>query len=366
MNQAKRPLSSAALEPLYRIPDSAEIDLDRKKVLIGAVKIILGRIHKKGLIPEDKGYSVVVASPEMLDTCFKAFKADPGLGKDLVVSPKGRPVGPHDSAAPLVCGPTLEQVEKLLVTTCANKYFGGVPAKNSDKKIDPVYKQLRPFLAFAWQLPLLPIFKKNYNFAHLRYLGRDVLLLRDAKAVHQIADFGPREIDAAREVLGDRFPEMLHANPKALGGVALIKDDVQKTLERIERAVGPRIWDFFARDKQYVVEVLNISHLDLRAIGPLLVDLSLEALIEATEVPVRILEPLLTAFPDVLGDDCGKLLADPLFCREFFRPVMTSFRYMEFKDETKEEVDLVVGEAARLKLNANRERINTWKAQQGW
>ncbi|WP_148560986.1 hypothetical protein [Magnetospira sp. QH-2] len=365
MSKPTRPLSAAALEPMYRIPDSADMDPERKKVLIGAAKIMLGRVQKKGLIPEDQGYGAVVASPKQLFTCFKAFQDDPSIGKDLVVDQRGQPVAPDNGSTTLVCGPTLEQVEKLLVSTCGNKFFGGVPPKGSKRKIDPVYKQLRPYLAFSWQLPLLPIFKEEYNFAHLRYLDRDVMLLRDPESVYQIAGFGPREIDAARNNLGDRFPEMLNANAKALGGVALIKDDIPKTLARIEKAVGYRVWDFFARDKQYVVEVLNISHLDLRAIGPLLVDLSLEALIEATEIPVRILEPLLKAFPEVLGDDTNKLLREPGFCKEFFRPIMTSFRYMEFKDETKEEVDKVVGDAALLKLGANRERINNWMQRQG-
>ena len=157
---------------------------------------------------------------------------------------------------------------------------------------------------------------------------------------------------------------MIYHDPAGIGGAQAVKSIEQ--VEKVEDAVGPRLWEFFGRDPQYVVEVLALSKLDMRSIGPIMTDMCFEAVEACVEMAPRVMRPLLKMFMEVLGKDFPKLLGRPEFVKVFFRPIVVAFKEMDFKDERDEAVNATVSRAARLKVRANKDKILAWKAAHGF
>lgn len=159
--------------------------------LQGPVLDILSRlVPGVAALPREAALEVILDDVDLLYRCFVAFRTNLAQFRPLLVDARKRPV--EDSATPLFCGRTLDDIEAMVVRTAAKRHFRhridhahrglrdpvpvarrrdrsgvfarlrallvGRPAPRVRPKSagDMLYDALTPVLKHDWQLPLVP------------------------------------------------------------------------------------------------------------------------------------------------------------------------------------------------------------------
>lgn len=120
------------------------------------------------LAPVSDPYKAIMESPELLDGCFKIFRAKRDLFAEFLVDADGNPV--HDDASRLKCGRSVDEVIGMVVRTgmrtFAENHFGEPidPAKSKTKT--PSEKkppQQSPLLRLVNVAKLSELFRRNHG-----------------------------------------------------------------------------------------------------------------------------------------------------------------------------------------------------------
>ncbi|MEO5335657.1 MAG: hypothetical protein H7841_02005 [Magnetospirillum sp. WYHS-4] len=335
------------IDRLPAVPPHVDVDARTRETLIGAVKLVLGRMKQAGLLDNSIEYPHLLGDARRMADFIRLFKNNRRLAQDLALDIKGRAVEADDER--LVCGVTLAQVERMLVFTCAKRVF-------QDGGKETIPPGIESYIAFAWQLPLLEAYKVLLSPAHIKILDANLLLLRDIRSIRAVAVGDPSRLRQAMDVAGPRFAEAIAANPDCLAGLGRVEKAV---FDRLARYAGPRIWDTLAHEAQVVAELAGRPPERLKALGPSMGDICLAALLLLDDVPSHLFEPFMESFRAILGPEGGALLGDEAFVREILREVVERFRSLKDMPENKRGN---IAEIADLKWSALAPKIDAWRA----
>lgn len=331
-----------------KIPALAELSPEASAQLVEGINSIIALLEEKGAIPPGAKFDALVNRPGHMQIFISRFRENRDIGENIVVSESGKPV--TDDKIKLVCGLSLARVERWLVYACAEKAFADVLKDTAGK----FPEEIKNYLVYAWQLPLLDVYKRENVSIYFRELGQGMLLLKTPAAVEAIVTTDIADVRKTREAIGDRFEEMLKEAPRA---VKVLAHCESRQFEFYERLLGDKIWKFFGGNQQLVIELLALDAKRVLALGPFFTDLCMETFRVLEEVPTKTLAPLMKSFNAVFGGPGRALLGDGQFANEFLRQVVDDFRGMEVKSDKEIEA---VSEAAAMKWNVIKPKLAEW------
>lgn len=359
------------------LPPPVDLDVATKKAVIDGLKRVIETFQAKGVLDKAVTYQDVIHEPAVLFDFIQTFRANRQLVEAIVIGSDRKPV--RDDAAPLACGVTLEQVQQLLVKTCAKYFFdkdkGGAETvvetvkskrflfftrtEQVERKAGPTAddrknRALLPYLAFDWQLPLLPAFKDELIYQQVAELGEDMVALTSVEAIGAVGATDPAVIRKAKAVAGPDFANVLMERPTALPGLGAWSRDMY-TFYR--SALGPRAFDFFARDKQFFNLAAELDKPLARVYGDVLVYIAAENLQEMQRLNIDKTGILIEALKAALGERVEAALAHPAFAKDILRRLVESLLHM------KQEKDQVMV-ATALTCKAIAPQIREWLEKQ--
>ncbi len=303
----------------FEIPALVDFPPETKTLVIGAIKLILRRLRRDDLLQEDVAYGDLLGDAGRLHDVIRVFKANREIADDVVLDTAGAPV--RDDRQTLICGITLAQIERLLVFTCAKRLFASWDGWDGSRSAGAVVpEELKRVLGFDWQLPLLRLYQTAMSAEHFRVLGDSILALRTPQALIAASNMDPGEIENLKHAAGERFTDVLTSAPDAGALVARLKPE---KFALFSEAAGDRIWEFLAGEQQVRGYLMGVVAERVRALGPSLPDLCLDAARVLTDLPSDRLALLLSSFREVFKEDAPRLLQDPGFARDVLAPLVS-------------------------------------------
>lgn len=176
------------------------------ETLEGPVIDVLARLLPQvAALPRAKALEAILDDLELLEACFAAFRANVDLFRHLLIGPDRKPI--EDSAAPLICGRSLNEIEAMVLRTAAKRHFRrrldsdtrsvrkaprprrqeglfarlrallvGQPQRRVHPKsrADQLYDVINPLLRHDWQVPLVPEYAEM-SMSLIRHTGRRLL-----------------------------------------------------------------------------------------------------------------------------------------------------------------------------------------------
>lgn len=364
------------------LPTAASLDPELRKIVLAGVKFLLARLRQNNLIDENVQYRDIINTPKLMAEYIDLIRNNLAIGKDLIVDEKGKPVS--DMETPLVCGASLGQLERMLVYTCGSKVFikpdeavkkeevtkkgfslfglgskkkaGG--KKNAKSSGEAKLEELKPYLVYSWQLNLVGAYEEYLQREHYRMLGDKILVLDSVSKIKTIGRVEPQHIANVKKLTEDRFDQILQDDPGAIAGMAMIKSKAK--FDFIFKITGDRVWDFFSRDPQYIVEIIGADEDRIWSVGPSIADLSHENLIILKRLKLPILKIFMDTFRDVFGDLAPKFLIQDDFGPKFLKQIVEEFVEMSTSEDTSDEQKNALGDIMALKWGALNERILEW------
>lgn len=353
------------------LPQSVELEPQAKKRLLGAIKTVLSRLGEKGKLKQGLDYTDMLGRPLQLQAFIETFRANRVIAADLLVDEAGRPVSREDM--PLVCGLSLAQICQMLVYTCAKRMFvdndtDTKPPQASSKLVtlfrrnnpppQPMAKSegerkladLKPLLAFDWQLPLLKYYYFFLDRRQITELGQDLLVLREPEQIELVAAFDATKIKAARRLAQGEFPEVLTRFPAAIQGLSRAGD---MHFAFFQEVCDRRVWAFYARDLDYIDQVTEVDKSVLRAIGPLLADTSLETVDALSRLQADRIGQMLEGFYGIFRGDLADILGDAAFGRQTLLPFVLRFTGLDW--DPNQFIHVV-----ELKCTAMKPMLDVW------
>jgi len=362
---------------LPALPPPVEISVETKKQVIEGLKRVIEVFKAKGLIDKGLTYQAIINEPGNLQAFLGAYKKNAALADKLVVSQDGKPV--RDAETPLVCGISLGQIQQLLVKTCAKKVFDKdkVEAEPVIETIttrrflfftktetiekrptvtadDRKLRELLNYMAFDWQLPLLPVYKEALNYQQLAELGADVVALQSEASIRSLARFDAATLKKAKAVAGNDFANLLANRPAAIPGVIVWSRDMYGFFRG---ALQDKAWEFFAREKSFFNVVAELDKPTARVYGDVLCYAAGENLQELQRLNIDKAGVLIEALKSSLGENCRPALTNPAFSKDFLRKLVESLLHM-----TQEKDQMQV--SATLTVKAIAPQVADWLAKQ--
>lgn len=162
----------------------------------------------------------VLDDPDLLDRCFKAFRANPERFRQLLVDEHNVPVEQADAL--LACGRSLDDVVSMVVRTCAKRHFRKTldgeakPRKSKSKpkggllgklmrllsgsggdikgrsRGEVLYDAMQEHLLHDWQVALVPAYS-TLSPAVVKRLGKRILDYKAPEDIHRLKD-NPAEL----------------------------------------------------------------------------------------------------------------------------------------------------------------------------
>ncbi len=366
-------------------PQTVSLDVEMRKIVLAGVKFLLARLKQNNVIEAETEYKDVLLTPLLMQKYLDLVRENLDLGKDLFVDESGQRV--LDLNTPLVCGATLGQLERMLVYTCASKifvsskkpketaekekkgfsFFGKKKDRAEDKKAKNEKKatdegrdklaELKPHLIYAWQLPLVEAYKKMQR-EHYQALGETLLFLDTPKKVSVVAGLNPGAVAEVRKLTEDRFETILRIKPQAIAGMSQIKSKAK--FDFIFKTAKKRVFDFFAREQQYIAEILGVHEDFIWALDESVADMSMESL----PILVRLKMPFLKVFMEVVREEFGEtaktLLREPEFAPIYLKPIVEEFVNMLSGDDLSNDKEDAVGTVVSLKWKSQKDDILEW------
>ncbi len=331
------------------LPPPADISAEAKKTIIEGLKKVLARFQQAALMDQSLTYQHLINDPNHLEQFITTFTGFRERVDDLVQAKDGS--GPvRDDDLTLVCGVSLNQIQQLLVRTCAKKVYDsektvqtvtetvtrtalfGLIKKTEEVEVqrlgDPVeerkLRELTRFLAFGWQLPLLQAYKR-LNYPQIMEMGDDLLSLRTPDHVVAVSKFDGQLLRKVKQASGRDFTEILLQRPQAIGGVAVWNHDMYEFFHSL---LGSKAWDFFARDQQFFNVVASVDKPTARVYGDVLCYIATDGLEELQRLNIDKLEVMVQSLTEAFGADMPQILGQPNFAKEFLRKVVDNLLHM--------------------------------------
>lgn len=127
--------------------------------------------------PPERAYEHIVENPEVLDGCFKIFRAKPHLFDHVLTDAKGQRV--RDDNQRLRCGRSLSQIIPMIVRSSAKRYFRRVLPHDSGKRASAHPETTKGLNGILIRLGLKKAPKKGYSLSqadrHYRAVHNGIL-----------------------------------------------------------------------------------------------------------------------------------------------------------------------------------------------
>ncbi len=361
------------------LPPVVELDDATKKAVIGGIKLVLARLLQNGAIPKETVYKDLIANPKALEGFINAFIATREKCDDLVKPAAGNdPV--RDDNAPLKCGVSLNQIQQLMVRTCAKKvcqpvkelrvvnelvtkklFFGllkrsvqmeverEVPDVAGERRL----RELLNYLGFAWQLPLLSSYMK-LTFQQIAEVGADLLALRTAQGVEILGGFDPTILRKVKQTTGSDFVSVLLDRPQAIAGIAVWNADMY---EFFRTMLEDKAWAFFAREMSFFNVVAELDKPTGRIFGDVLCYIASENLQELLRLNIDKIEVLVAGMKSAFGAELENILSRPSFTKDILRKVVDNLAHT---NQDKEKMMVSIGLSCRAMVP----NVAEWMAKQ--
>lgn len=337
------------------LPPPVDIDSDTKKAIIDGLKKVLARFQEAGKVDPSLSYQNLIANPQSLEAFITAFLANRESCDDIVVAKGGAPVRDDDLA--LACGVSLNQIQQLLVRTCAKKVFEsektlqtvtetvtkkalfGLIKKTEQVEVqrigtDPIeerkLRELSRYIAYGWQLPLIPAYREHLTYQQVMEVGEDVLALTSPEAIATVGQFPPETLRKVKAAAGPDFVDILVHRPQAIAGVAVWNREMY---EFFRKALAEHAWDFFARDKAFFNVVAALDKSNARIYGDVLCYVAAENLEEIQRLNIDKVEVLVTSLKAAFGNKLPAVLSHPAFAKDILRKVVDNMLHMSQEKE---------------------------------
>ncbi|HSV28418.1 MAG TPA: hypothetical protein VLL76_02635, partial [Candidatus Omnitrophota bacterium] len=238
------------------LPPPVDIDGDTKKAIIDGLKKVLARFQEKGLVDSALTYQDLISNPEILEHFIGTFVANRDICDDIVKDSDGKPV--RDDDARLACPVSLNQIQQLLVRTCAKKVmeqektvstvtetvtkksFLGLIKRTEEvqrETTDPVeerkIRELTRYMAFGWQLPLLDAYRRHLSYQQIMEIGDDLVALQSVANIEALSQFDPLMLRKVKQAAGEDFAGILADRPQAIAGVAVWNRDMYEFYRKL-------------------------------------------------------------------------------------------------------------------------------------
>lgn len=332
------------------LPPPVDIDGPTKKAIIDGLKRVLARLQQAGLVDAGLSYQDLISNPGPLEHFIAVFVDNREQCDDIVVAKSGGPV--RDDDAILVCNVSLNQIQQLLVRTCAKKVFEaekteqtvtetvtkkalfGLIKKTEQVEVtriaaDPIeerkVRELMRYIAFGWQLPLLEAYRQHLHYQQVMAIEEDIVALRSADAVATVGKFTPEVLTKVKAAAGPDFVDILLNQPRAIAGVAVWNREMY---EFYRKMLGEHAWDFFARDKAFFNVVAALDKANAKVYGEVLCYIAAENLEEIQRLNIDKAEVLVTSLRQAFGNKAPAVLGHPNLAKEILRKVVDNLLHM--------------------------------------
>lgn len=338
---------------VQQLPPPVDIDNDTKKAIIDAIKQVLGIFQQASLIDADLGYQDVISDPGVLTRFIEVFIANRPMADAVVVGKGGGAV--RDDDAPLVCNVSLNQIQQLLVRTCAKKVleqdkametvtetvtrkslFGLIKKTEQIERqsIDPIderkCRELSRYVAYGWQLPLLEHYRHLLTYQQIMEIAEDIVALQTPNNIEAVSHFEPAVLKKVKQTTGADFGSILASRPQAIAGIAVWNKDMY---EFYRRTLGDNAWQFFAREKAFFNVVAALEKSTARVMGDVLCYIAAENLEEIQRLNIDKVEVLVNALRSAFGDKLPLVLSMPAFGKDILRKVVDNLLHMNHEKD---------------------------------
>lgn len=350
--KTKKPL----IEPIsIKLPPNVSVDKAVKGQIIQGTKNALALLKDNDLIDKELSFDAMLDEPSQLKNFFQVFRDNIDLFAETVVDKAGDPV--TDELSLTACGVSLQQVQKLLVSTCARRYFirndGQIVTKKTKKKVKTMvfftkevtvtkkvrlkegakkFDAMKRIIGFEWQLDMLEFYRDKIPFAHLLVLNDDVLAIRDENHGTEVISVHHEEFKKVKDVVGVYFRNVLAHGATAIPGILYWRKDL---VGSFIKAMGEAAWDFFRREKSFFDHCTELDNARIGIYGDVLTYIHYENLTELNRLNLDRLDGTLQAFKQTFGDELSRIFAEPRLCVEILRPTVDSFIHLEAKDNSQ-------------------------------
>lgn len=380
--KSKKPLIEAIS---IILPPNVSVDKQIKGQIIQGVKAAIALLQESDLLNRDWSFDDILNEPQNLKHLFQVYRDNMDLFSETVVDKAGDPI--VDEVTETACGVTLQQVQKLLVSTAARRFFirndGEIVTKKQKKKVKSMifftkevtvtkkvrlkegakkFDAMRRVIGFDWQLDLLEFYRDHLPYAHLLVLNDDVLVIRDEAAGHAVVEVHHEDFKKVKEAVGVYFRNVVAHGADAIPGILYWRKDLVMSFIK---AMGEKAWDFFKRDKAFFDHCTELDNARIGIYGDTLTYIAQENLTEMNRLNLDRLDGTLIAFRETFGDKVSEVLGEPMLSVDILRPTVDSFIHLEAKDNEqfnmgcraavhslKDEVLTFVAEAGKKRANA--------------
>lgn len=332
------------------LPPPVDIDGTTKKAIIDGLKRVLARFQQAGLVDPGLSYQDLIAHPQPLEHFIAVFAEHRAECDDIVAAKGGKPVRDDDQI--LICNVSLNQIQQLLVRTCAKKVFEaektpqtvtetvtkkalfGLIKKTEQVEVtrvasDPVeerkVRELMRYIAFGWQLPLLEAYRQHLHYQQVMVIEEDILALRSAEAVATVGTFTPEVLTKVKAAAGPDFVDILLNRPQAIAGVAVWNREMYEFYRKL---LDDHAWDFFARDKAFFNVVAALDKANAKVYGEVLCYIAAENLEEIQRLNIDKAEVLVTSLRQAFGNKAPMVLGHPNLGKDILRKVVDNLLHM--------------------------------------
>jgi len=334
------------------LPPNVAVDKAVKGQIINGAKSAITLLQENDLLDSSWDFDTILDEPQKLKKFFGIFRENIDLFAETVVDKAGDPI--VDETTETACGVTLQQVQKLLISTSARRFFirndGEIIEKKQKKKIPSMvfftkevtvkkkvrlkegakkFDAMRRVIGFDWQLDMLDFYRDRLPYSHLLVLNDDVLAIHDVAHGDEVVSIHHEEFKKVKDAVGVYFRNVVAGGATAIPGILYWRKDL---VASFIKAMGEKAWDFFRRDKKFFDHCTELDPPRISIYGDVLAYIAAENLTEMDRLNLDRLDATVIAMQETFGDRIEEILAEPLLAVPVLRPMVDSFIHLEAKD----------------------------------
>lgn len=341
------------IEPVsIAIPPTVAVDKAVKAQIINGAKAAITLLQENDLLDNAWDFDALLDEPQKLKKFFDVFRENIDLFAESVVDKAGDPI--VDETSETACGVTLQQVQKLLISTSARRFFvrndGEIIEKKQKKKIKSMvfftkeitvkkkvrlkagakkFDAMRRIIGFDWQLDMLEFYRDRLPYSHLLVLNDDVLAIRSVANGEEVISVHHEEFKKVKDAVGAYFRNVIASGATAIPGILYWRKDF---IPAFITAMGEEAWDFFRREKSFFDHCTELDKPRISIYGDVLAFIAHENLTELDRLNLDRLDATIIAMRATFDDKINSVLSEPLLAVEVLRPMVDSFIHLEAKD----------------------------------
>ena len=364
------------------LPPVIEIDNETKKAIINGLKQVIETFKSANLVDQNETYQNLISNPDALYAFIQVFSANREL-VDAIVRPKDGDEPVRDDNKMLVCDVSLNQIQQLLVRTCAKKAFEQdivmetvtetvtkksfifftkteeveIERPSTDPLEERKAREISKYMAFAWQLPLINPMRKKLNSQQIMEIGDALVALTSLKAIEAIAHFDGAILKKAKAAAGEEFKDVIVKQPRAVGGIAVWNREMYEFYRKL---LGDHAWTFFAREKDFFNAVVSLDKTTAKMMGYMLCYISLNNMLEIQRLNLDKIEVMSASLTAAFGNTLPELMRNDEFGKEFLRKMVDNLLHMT---QEKDKLLLSFTITCKSMVSTVNEWLATHKAQ---